>query len=265
MIETLLDTKVSLPNKLLQDDGSITDIAGNTILESVPEYDAKASLPNKFLNADGTYSTLNEIFAEVANFDLFIPVDTLPETGDPTKIYLVPNGEGTFDEYHYDVTLNKWDPFGVLDISNLVTTDQLQEALQQAKIYTDQEISKIVPMISMSNYPSIVKYRTTKELFDSIYELGLPVGTILLGTCGLSDLGEIGLNMIREEIKVEVFNAAIQMTMTSTNVEPYEWRLSGMPGPSTEVSVNDWIPSVTQNYVNSQIDEKVTQVLGGEY
>lgn len=239
MSEAILDSKVSLPNKLLQDDGSITDIAGKTILGSVPEYDAKASLPNKFLNADGTYSTLNEIFAEVADFDLFVIVAELPETGNPTKIYLVPNGEGTFDEYHYDDTLNKWDPFGVLDVSNLVTTDELNNVVRQLKLYVNTEISKIVPMISMDNYESITRDGTTKNLFDSIRALKLPVGTMLLGTCQLNDLEEIGLDMIQEEIKVEIFEGAIQMTMTSTNIEPYEWRLSGIPGPSTQVSVND--------------------------
>ena len=256
--------KNALPNKRLDDNGNIKTISGNSVLTSVPEYENAISLPNKFLNPDGTYSTLNEILADVVDTDLFVPVETLPETGDPKKIYLVPNGKGTFDEYHYDDVLNKWDPFGVLDISNLVTTEQLTATLAEAKAYVDQEISKIVPLVPMSEYSSINKAGTTKEFITSISQLDLPVGTMLLGTCNLTDVtdfGPEGTNMTAEEIKVEIFEGCIQLTMTSTNVPPYEWRLSG----NSTSDATDWRPSVTQDYVNNQIDSKITQTLGGEY
>lgn len=275
MSEAILNSKVSLPNKLLQDDGSITDIAGKIILESVPEYDAKASLPNKFLNADGTYSTLNEIFAEVADFDLFVIVVELPEIGDPTKIYLVPNGEGTFDEYHYDDTLNKWDPFGVLDVSNLATKEEVTQCLTNATIYartqaanaesnakqyTDTQIENFVPIRAMDSYTSLVREGTTVQLFQSIQALNLPVGSMLMGICKLTDIDSIATGMKQEEIKIEVYNNnVIHGTMTSTNVPPYEWFIQF-------ASESDfWRSAVTVDTVQDMIDESVTNTLGGEY
>lgn len=77
-------------------------------------YDSKNALPNKFLNPDGTYSTLNEILSGTIDSDLFIVVEELPDTGDTNKIYLVPNGEGGFTEYHY--VDDKWDIIGSVDI-----------------------------------------------------------------------------------------------------------------------------------------------------
>ena len=79
------------------------------------------SLPNKFLNPDGTYSTLDEIFADIVDSDLFIIVDELPAEGDPKKIYLLPDGEGGFIEYHY--VNGKWDVVGGIniDLSNYPT------------------------------------------------------------------------------------------------------------------------------------------------
>ena len=95
----ILDSKVALPNKLLQDDGSITDITGKTVVNPVDEYENKPSLPNKFLNPDGTYSTLNEIIMEVVDTDIYVIVDgDLPADGDPQKIYLKPDGKGGFVE-----------------------------------------------------------------------------------------------------------------------------------------------------------------------
>lgn len=110
----LYDSKVSLPNKLLQKDGTITDITGKAVVNSVEAYKSKPALPNKFLNPDGTYSTLNEIISGMIDTDLFIIVDELPESGDEQKIYLVPNGEGGFIEYHW--TGDTWDPIGTIEI-----------------------------------------------------------------------------------------------------------------------------------------------------
>ena len=59
----ILDSKKGLPNKLLQADGSITDMLGNVVVNGDKSWEAKQALPNKFLNPDGTYSTLNEILS----------------------------------------------------------------------------------------------------------------------------------------------------------------------------------------------------------
>ena len=144
------DLKQSIPNKLLQRDGSITDFAGQTSTNPVMEYTNRPALPNKFLNPDGTYSTLNEIIASMVDTSIYVMVDELPQEGNPQKIYLVPDGKGGFVEYHWTGT--KWDPVGMVefDISKYSTTQEMMnaieasalEALNEAKKYTDDQIQK---------------------------------------------------------------------------------------------------------------------------
>lgn len=148
----ILNSKVALPNKLLQSDGTITDITGNVVVNAVDEYNAKIALPNKFLNPDGTYSTLNEIISSMVDTDIFVVVDELPAEGNPQKIYLLPDGEGGFIEYHW--TGDSWDAIGVIDIdlSNYSTTQEMMNAIEaagvltlnSAKAYTDEQIAGIV-------------------------------------------------------------------------------------------------------------------------
>ena len=139
--------KKSLPNKLVQEDGTITDITGKPVENASDAYDSKPALPNKFLNPDGTYSTLNEIIASMIDTDIFIIVDELPAQGNPQKIYIVPNDDGTFTEYHWTGT--KWDNIGMIDfdLTQYYTKDEVEAkitaALAEAKAYTDQQISTI--------------------------------------------------------------------------------------------------------------------------
>ena len=143
----ILNSKVALPNKLLQDDGSITDITGAPVSEMVDAYASKPALPNKFLNPDGSYSTLNEIIASMVDTSIYVIVDELPQDGDPQKIYLVPDGKGGFIEYRW--TGSKWDPIGMLefDLTNYDTRAQVEAkiavALAEAKAYTDNAISHL--------------------------------------------------------------------------------------------------------------------------
>lgn len=113
--------KKALPNKLLQADGSITDIAGNVVVNAVEVYNSKPALPNKFLNPDGTYSTLSEIIAGIVDTSIYVIVDELPTEGNPQKIYLLPAENGKFNEYHWTGTI--WDPIGMLefDIENYLS------------------------------------------------------------------------------------------------------------------------------------------------
>lgn len=143
MEEEVYKYKNSLPNKLIQDDNSVTDITGKPVdLESsVQEYQNKPALPNKFLNPDGSYSTLNEIIASMVDTDVFTPVNSLPETGDEKKIYLVPSKnpkEGNkFDEYLYKD--GEWELIGsmTLDLSNYWTTEQVKQ-------YVDSQIKNVL-------------------------------------------------------------------------------------------------------------------------
>ena len=113
MAYTDYQLKFALPNKSYNEDGTTTDLLGNVVQNPVPEYENKQSLPNKWLNPDGSYSTLLELISGAIDTELFIVVEELPESGQTNKIYLVPDGEGGFNEYHY--IDGKWDPVGAID------------------------------------------------------------------------------------------------------------------------------------------------------
>ena len=132
MGEAIFKSKKALPNKLMQEDGSITDMLGNPVTDSVTEYDSKTSLPNKWMNPDGSYSTLNEIIAGAIDTDLFIIVQELPATGEDNKIYLVPKDGGTgFVEWIY--ADGQWDTIGELeiDLSDYPTIEDMQQYVNE--------------------------------------------------------------------------------------------------------------------------------------
>ena len=212
------DLKQSIPNKLLQRDGSITDFAGQTSANPVMEYTNRPALPNKFLNPDGSYSTLDELLGQMVDTTIFVVVDTVPATGESNKIYLVPNSIGSFDEYFWN-NKNQWDKIGALN----------------------------VPMQSFENYPSLVTNKTTNEFFESIKALNLPTGTLLLGGTTLTDISDVAPGMGNEEMKVEIYpNNIIRGIMTSTNISPYEWTIQW--GQSNA----KWIPSVISSRTDVQ-------------
>ena len=132
----ILDSKKGLPNKLLQADGTTTDMLGNVVVNPDEAWDSKPALPNKWLNPDGTYSTLNEIIASMVDTSIYVMVDELPQEGNPQKIYLVPDGKGGFVEYHWTGT--KWDPVGMVefDISKYSTTQEMMNAIEAAGVLT---------------------------------------------------------------------------------------------------------------------------------
>ena len=209
----------SIPNKWLQKDGTITDFAGNIVTSSDPIYEKKVALPNKFLNSDGSHSTLEELLGKVVDNTLFIVVDALPDTGEANKIYLVPNSTGSFDEYFWN-NKNQWDKIGALN----------------------------VPMQSFNNYPTLVTNKTTDEFFQSIKDLNLPTGTLLLGGTTLTDIETVAPGMGNEEMKVEIYpNGIIRGTMSSTNISPYEWSIQWGQGNAK------WIPSVISSGADKQV------------
>lgn len=130
-MKSAYELKRSIPNKLLNADGSITDFQGN-LIEPADEGRAKAfenakSIPDKFITENGDVKTLSQV-----SLDLFEPVDTLPESGDKNKIYLLPADNGTFDEYYW--TGEDWEILGSvsLDLSNYPTFDQMNNAIEEA-------------------------------------------------------------------------------------------------------------------------------------
>ena len=132
----ILDSKAGLPNKLLQADGTTTDMLGNVVVNPDTAWDSKTALPNKWLNPDGTYSTLNEIIASMVDTSIYVIVDELPPEGNAQKIYLLSDGKGGFVEYHW--TGEKWDPVGMIefDISKYSTTQEMMNAIEAAGVLT---------------------------------------------------------------------------------------------------------------------------------
>lgn len=217
-MEKLINSKLAIPNKFLQKDGTVTDLTGSSVTNSTIEYDSKPAIPNKFLNPDGSYSTLDELLGRMVDTTIFVVVDTLPTTGESNKIYLVPNDTGSFDEYFWN-NKNQWDKIGALN----------------------------VPMQSFENYPSLVTNKTTNEFFESVKALNLPTGTLLLGGTMLTDISDVAPGMGNEEMKVEIYpNNIIRGIMTSTNISPYEWTIQW--GQSNA----KWIPSVISSGTETQ-------------
>lgn len=131
MSTTAYELAKALPNKLLNADGSITDFQGN-IISPANEANARVfaqtkSMPNKFITETGEVKD----YAQVS-LDIFVPVDDLPATGEKSKIYLVPNGDGTFSEYYWNNGV--WEALGEinLDLSNYPTMQQMNDAISAA-------------------------------------------------------------------------------------------------------------------------------------
>ena len=200
MNKEIFKSKPALPNKLLQADGSITDLAGNTVIGAVDAFENKSALPNKWLNPDGTYSTLAEIVASIVDTDLFIIVEELPASGERNKIYLLVQDDKLIE---YIWVNDKWDPIGMIefDLTNYYTksevTQLISAALDSAKSYADGKAA-------------------TAEANAKAY------ADTLVGS-------------------------------TETTVKDYADEV----GTSAVTSAND--------YTDNQIEQKITQVLGGSY
>lgn len=132
-MDQVYELSKALPNKWLNPDGSITDGQGNIVSPATNEmasvYKTSKSIVNKFIDTDGESKTYEQI-----SLNIFIPVDTLPETGEKNKIYLVPAENGTFDEYYWVVDQSKWEELGnvALDLSDYPTIEQMNAAINNA-------------------------------------------------------------------------------------------------------------------------------------
>lgn len=224
----ILDTKLALPNKLLNADGTITDLMGNTVINEVDSYKAIKALPNKFLNPDGTYSTLNEILSSSIDTELFIIVEELPASGNPQKIYLVPDNNGGFIEYHW--IGDAWDPIGTIsvDLSNYSTTQEMMNAIEAACLQTLNSANNYTDThnITFKPFPnSFDTTHTTATFLQSIVSANLSVGMAYLGQVSLSDMP----NGVTTQAEVEVYiypqNVAY-CVMRSAEIPPYTWEVN---------------------------------------
>ena len=140
----------SMPNKLLNKDGSITDFQGNVILPAddsrAEAYRLSKAIANKFLNSDEEIKTYAEISVQ-----LFTIVDVLPVEGEKNKIYLVPSENGMFDEYFWNEN-NKWDKIGevTIDLSNYPNKQEVADAIA-ANSTADREYTDNVIKASITD------------------------------------------------------------------------------------------------------------------
>ena len=146
----------SMPNKLLNKDGSITDFQGNIILPAddsrAEAYRLSKAIANKFLNSDEEIKTYAEISVQ-----LFTIVDVLPAEGEKNKIYLVPSENGMFDEYFWNDN-NKWDKIGevTIDLSNYPNRQEVADAIAANSTadreYTDNAIKASITDVLGGEY-----------------------------------------------------------------------------------------------------------------
>ena len=146
----------SMPNKLLNKDGSITDFQGNIILPAddsrAETYRLSKAIANKFLNSDEEIKTYAEISVQ-----LFTIVDVLPIEGEKNKIYLVPSENGMFDEYFWNDN-NKWDKIGevTIDLSNYPNKQEVADAIAANSTadreYTDNAIKASITDVLGGEY-----------------------------------------------------------------------------------------------------------------
>lgn len=156
MSKEVYKSKKALPNKTLNEDGTITDLLGNTVIGTVAEYENKPALPNKWLNPDGSYSTFADLIGGSVDTELFVVVEELPSTGEPNKIYLLTQEDGTCVEYAW--VNGKWDPIGMVefDLSKYSTTEQMNQAITNAvtssNSYTDTQIQEKITQVLGGRY-----------------------------------------------------------------------------------------------------------------
>lgn len=267
--------KNALPNKVLDENGNTTDLFGNSVTPTSEAYVNKPSLPNKWLNPDGTYSTLTEIIGGAIDTDIFVIVEELPQVGDPKKIYLVPDGEGGFTEYHYKN--GNWDIIGSvsIDLSDYWTIEQVQQAiataLQSAKDYADTNFLKTnntTPYTPTADYhPATKKYvddnavtfkpfpnsfvtdSTTQAFLNSITGASLPSGMAYLGQVSLSDMPD-GVT-VQAEVEVYIYPQNVAYcVMRSAEVAPYVWECNSYEYRGWEEAGGD-VPQIY--FANMQI------------
>lgn len=255
-------TRQSIPNKLLNEDGSITDLMGNPVTPTSKLWEGRRSIPNKFLNADGSYSTLQEIISGSIDTDIFIVVQELPQVGEPNKIYLVPKASPETGFYEYSYIDGGWNIIGDVDIdlSNYPTTQEvttaIATALQSAKDYTDEQLKNFVPLQSFPD--SFDTTHSTETFFNSVKATNPTVGSYYLGLVKLTDMPT---GLVQAEVQIAVYsNKVLYATMRSADLEPYIWECNSYDYQGWQNGNVETLQSA-KNYT----DQQIGNALGGEY
>lgn len=291
MAYTDYELKSALPNKSYNEDGTTTDLLGNPVQNPVQAYENKQALPNKWLNPDGSYSTLLELINGAIDTDIFVVVDELPETGEPNKIYLVPNKKGELDEFCW--VNNEWDPIGTLDVdlSQYSTTDEMNTAilaaLNAAKDYADA---------LFGNIPAEIIYydgsKTNYEFWNNLITKTNPVLIYMFGNSYVAYIQNPSTIPNTDTSRKIEFIAPKSYTRDSggyTYISQQMWTYTlvfsngevvAIVTSYNQITLNTIDPTVkygspfnptkpyhpaTKKYVDDQIEEKVLSMLGGSY
>ena len=149
---------------------------------------------------------------------------------DGQLIFVKDNGECYLDVGSQRVRIE--DKILIEKVTSLETLiDTYKESIdEQLNTHTEEiaqikhDIANIEAMHSFSEYEGLITNGTTAEFFESVKALNLNPGTIILGGTRLTDIQYVAPEMVNEEMKVEIYpNNVFHATMTSTDVEPYEW------------------------------------------
>lgn len=266
MGEAIYNSKSALPNKLMQSDGSITDMAGTPATNAVDAYKARPALPNKFLNPDGSYSTLGEIIGSMVDTSLFIIVDELPASGDEQKIYLVPDGEGGFLEYHW--IGSKWDPVG-----------SIGNSAPSQVFYWDGSIT--TSTIEFWNNVRNVNKETPLIVFDQNRLVAeLPVGYLNTGydvifwsnhanitiASSSSSKGRSRIEQSGITLRISVRDDAVTdvTVLASPTKQSHYIDAANNPSGVAFIPTQDWQPA-TKKYVDDAISDSITNALTVSY
>lgn len=109
-------------------------------------------------------TTVGNLLGDALDKELFIIVQTLPATGIPNKIYLVPTGE-TGNSYEEFIWLeNKWEPFGLItiDLSNYYNKQEMNLLLDGYLKTTGGELTGNLDL----NYNSLLGVNVIEFLKD---------------------------------------------------------------------------------------------------
>lgn len=281
-----LDNIPAIPNKLLQRDGSVTDFAGQTSANPVMEYTNRPALPNKFLNPDGSYSTFDELLGKIVDTNIFIVVDTLPKIGKSNKIYLVPNNTGSFDEYFWN-SKNQWDKIGALNVPmqafenypSLVTnktTDEFFESVKALNLPTGTLLLGGTTLTDISDVaPGMGNEEMKVEIYPNNIIRGIMTSTNISPYEWTIQWGQSNAKWIPSVISSGTEAQKISTDIVVDNgksiaVASEDGNSSSALSANTDgtitatVKVGEATTTEQVAYV-SDIDKKVTNVLGGDY
>jgi hypothetical protein len=250
------------------------------------EYTNRPALPNKFLNPDGSYSTFDELLGKIVDTNIFIVVDTLPKIGKSNKIYLVPNNTGSFDEYFWN-SKNQWDKIGALNVPmqsfenypSLVTnktTDEFFESVKALNLPTGTLLLGGTTLTDINDVaPGMGNEEMKVEIYPNNIIRGIMTSTNISPYEWTIQWGQSNAKWIPSVISSGTEAQKISTDIVVDNgksiaVASEDGSSSSALSANTDgtitatVKVGEETTTEQVAYV-SDIDKKVTNVLGGNY